>query len=52
MSCGGDSCGIILTELFETKSILSIKCKKMNQMKFKIPKYDKHTNYFFSAVLF
>mgnify|MGYP002614247868 FL=1 len=24
----------------------------MNQMKFKIPKYDKHTNYFFSALLF
>lgn len=24
----------------------------MNQMKFKIPKYDKYTNYFLSAFLF
>ena len=24
----------------------------MNQMKFKIPKYDKHTNYFLSVLLF
>lgn len=24
----------------------------MNQMKFKIPKYDKYTNYFLSALLF
>lgn len=24
----------------------------MNQIKFKIPKYDKYTNYFLSALLF